>query len=197
MKGDAKVFTSLGVNYGDNGSRQEEDFYATEPRAVYSLIEKLNEYKIKLPNLIVEPAVGNGKIAEQFENNHNILSYDIVDRGYKNTIIKDFFTIDSLPKEPKAIVTNPPYKFSLQFVEHSLNLLDKDEFLIMLLKIQFLETKSRRRLFDKAPPEFVWIFSERIKCLKNDCDNGITSAMCYAWYIWKKGFSGHPQIDWI
>ena len=124
MKGDAKVFTSLGVNYGDNGSRQEEDFYATEPRAVCSLIEKLNEYKIKLPNLIVEPAVGNGKIAEQFENNHNILSYDIVDRGYKNTIIKDFFTIDSLPKEPKAIVTNPPYKFSLQFVEHSLNLLE-------------------------------------------------------------------------
>ena len=104
---------------------------------------------------------------------------------------------EEMPEETKTIITNPPYSLAKEFVEHSMDLLDNDEYCIMLLKIQFLEGKARKELFKKYPPKFVLVFSERQKCLKNDKDTGGSSAVCYCWFIWQKGFNGKPLIDWL
>ena len=78
---------------------------------------------------------------------------------------------EELPEESKAIVTNPPYAMAKEFVEHSLDLLETGEYCIMLLKIQFLEGKARRKLFETKQLKHVWVFSERQKCLKNNEDS--------------------------
>ena len=201
--GDQKsIYVTLGASNHSEGDRQEDDFYATQASTVNALIDKLEEYGIDLKDkIIVEPAAGAGDILKTFwkrnDGYNKFLAYDIVDRGCPNCEITDFLSVEELPEESKAIVTNPPYAIAKEFVEHSLGLLETGEYCIMLLKIQFLEGKARRKLFETKQLKHVWVFSERQKCLKNNEDTGGSSAVCYAWYIWQKDFEGQPTIDWI
>jgi hypothetical protein len=40
-----------------------------------------------------------------------------------------------------------------------------------------------------------------LQCAKNGdfetYKKGVGSAMCYAWFIWEKGYKGKPEIDYI
>ena len=49
-------------------------------------------------------------------------------------------------------MTNPPYATALEFVERALACVKDGANVWMLLRLQFLEGKARRRLFDVAPP---------------------------------------------
>lgn len=97
------------------------------------------------------------------------------------------------------IITNPPYKYAKEFVEHALELVEDGHKVAMFLKIQFLETKSRRELFDKAPPRTVYVASGRLCCAMNgDFEKyAKNNAMTYAWFIWEKGYTGAPEIKWF
>lgn len=96
------------------------------------------------------------------------------------------------------ILTNPPYKYAKEFVEHSLDLLNKGCYCVMFLKIQFLEGKDRRKLFDNYPPKYVYVNSARQTCYINgDMSKKMSSASCYCWFVWEKGFKGEPIIRWI
>lgn len=196
-----KVFKTIGAsNHISDGyqDRQEEDFYATPDIAVEKLFEICGKHNIRLPNLIMEPSVGSGNIAEVLKKHgHQVTGFDIVDRRWPGTIVKDFLTVDERPEEPMAIVANYPYKYVAEHTFHSLQLLRNGEYLCSLAKIQFLETEKRRKLFDEYPPKFCFVFSKRIGCLNNGLSPKNSSAVCYAWFIWEKGFDGYPLIDWI
>ena len=97
-----------------------------------------------------------------------------------------------------AIVTNPPYKHSLEFVEHALECVREGRFVCMFLKIQFLEGQKRKHFFLENPPVRVWVSSSRIKCAINgDFDANGQSAACYAWYVWQKGYKGKTELKWF
>ena len=96
-----------------------------------------------------------------------------------------------------AIISNPPYKLAQASVEKALDLMKDGEKLIFLLRVQFLEGKSRKKLFEKYPPKFVLVNSERVNCWKDGVDDGSSSAICYCWYFWEKGYKGKPQICWL
>lgn len=96
------------------------------------------------------------------------------------------------------IITNPPYKYASRFVEKSLELIPTGNKVAMFLKLQFLESKSRKELFKKYPPKVVYVSSSRIKCAKNgEFEKYPSSAVAYAWFVWEKGFEGEPVIRWI
>ena len=84
-----------------------------------------------------------------------------------------------------------------------MELLQKDRYCIMFLKLQFLEGKARKKLFEKYPPKYIYVFSQRQRCAMNGnfekyVNEGNThGAVAYCWYIWKKGFDGEPIIRWI
>ena len=83
--------------------RIEHDFYATNPKAVEMLFEKE-----KFIGNFLEPCVGQGHIAnviEKFYPKQPIYSMDIVDRGYKNTLIADFLNYDFLGQKFDNIIT--------------------------------------------------------------------------------------------
>lgn len=69
----------------------------------------------------------------------------------------------------------------------------------MFLKIQFLEGKSRRELFEKYPPKVVYVSSGRLRCAMNgDFERfAHANAVCYAWYVWEKGYTGETVLRWI
>lgn len=129
---------------------------------------------------------------------HNVQCMDIVDRGYPGTQVKDFFTTTKadLICSPD-IISNPPYALSAEFVEHCLDISMDSVKVAMLLKIQFLETQKRFELFQKYPPKKIYVFVNRINCGKNGVFGSDSSAVCYAWFVWERGYNGLPEIDWI
>ena len=95
------------------------------------------------------------------------------------------------------IITNPPFKYAKEFVEQALDRITDGHKVAMFLKLQFLEGKSRRKLFETAPPARIYVASGRLNCAPNGDFTNAVSALAYAWYVWEKGFVGKPTIDWI
>lgn len=185
------IFTCNGARNFALEDRQSEDFYATEPRAVEELLERE-----KFSNTILEPCVGMGHIANVLiGGGYKCIAKDIVDRGFPDTEINDFLT---LKENHNDIITNPPYKFCKEFVEHALDISPDGTKVAMFLKLTFLESQSRKELFDKYPFKTLYVFSSRRSCAKNgDFEKYPTSAVAYGWYVWIKGFKGTPEIKWI
>lgn len=192
------IYRILGSSNHSESERVKDDFYATPKIAVDKLFLELEKLNINLPKIIIEPSVGTGSIAIPFcKKGYSIIGFDIIDRGFPNTNIADWLTVSRPEIDNLAIVANFPYNKIQEHTEHSLSVLKDGEYLIELAKIQFLEGKARREMFNKNPPKYVLVFSERIKCLANGENTGGSSAICFCWYIFQKGFKGMPQVDWL
>ena len=102
----------------------------------------LERDKNTLSNEIWECACGQGHLSEVLKQHGYIVnSTDLIDRGY------GIGGIDFLQYNEEIncdILTNPPYKYDKDFVEHALNIQRDGNKTIMLLKIQFLEGQKRR-----------------------------------------------------
>ena len=111
----------------------------------------------------------------------------------------DFLATVTPPISGMDIVTNQPYSLAKEFVEHALDISDDGRKVAMFLKIQFLEGKSRRELFEKYPPKTIYVSSGRLRCAMNgDFESSKNAnAICYAWYIWVKGYIGDTVVKWI
>lgn len=188
------TFSTLGASNHSDKERELYDYYATDPKAAVLLMEQ-EEFSA----VIFEPACGEGHLAEQFKKaGYHVVASDLIKRNY-DCYVQNFFDIPTDPKWKCDIVTNPPYNKAQEFIEHALNLVDDGFKVCMFLKIQFLEGKKRRELFKKYPPKTVYVSSSRIRCAMNgDFENAIkSSAVCYAWFVWVKGYHGDPVIKWI
>ena len=180
-------------------TRADKDFYATPTESVKALFDN---YEIS-GDSFYEPCVGQGHIAEvikEYFPQAKLYVSDIVDRGYPNTIIRDFLK-DSGNVTVEWVITNPPYKYAKEFIENSLKIVNKG--VAMFLKIQFLEGQSRKDWLQKSPLKYVYVFSKRQSPLWNGqkinpkTGKKWTSTMCFAWYIWEKYYKGEPVIRWI
>lgn len=190
------TFTTLGASNHSEGEREVNDFYSTDPHSLEIFLDKLKEDNVTLHSKIWEPACGMGHLSKVLETNgYEVFSTDLVNRGYGKSDINFFKTMFHWDGD---ILTNPPYKYAKEFVQHALDLIDNGNYVIMFLKIQFLEGKERRKLFDNNPPKYVYVNSTRQTCYINgDMSVKMSSASCYCWYIWEKGFKGEPTIRWI
>lgn len=192
------IYKTLGASNHCDEEREINDYYATPPLATKCLIEIFGDNLDK--NItILEPACGEGHISKEFEKlGYNVISHDLVDRGY-GISGRDFLT-STFKDGNMNIITNPPYKFAAEFVEKSMDIINDGNYVIMLLKLTFLEGMKRFEMFKKYPPKILYVFSDRINCAKNGefekyGENG--GAACYCWYIWQKGFNGDPIIKWV
>lgn len=185
------VFRTLGASNHSLGERQSEDYYATDSLAGELLLEILPEL-----NNIWECACGEGHLAKVFSSAGKLAkATDLIDRGYGDV---ENFLLCSESYRNGDIVTNPPYIYAQQFVEHALSLVDTERYVCMFLKVLFLEGKARKKLFSQYPPKTVYISSSRINCAKNgDFKSYTSSAIAYAWFVWLKGFQGKTVIEWI
>lgn len=172
-----------------SANAEKNDYYATEPKAVELLLQ--NE---TFSHNIFECACGEGHISEVLKSHgYNVASSDLIDRGYGKVV--NFFDCESIGKGID-IITNPPYKYAKEFVEHSLKITESETKIAMFLKLTFLEGKGRRELFKNNPPKVVYVSSSRLQCGKNGCFDG-TSMVAYAWFVWENGYKGDTIIKWI
>lgn len=172
--------------------REESDYYATDPRAMEDLLryETFNKY-------IWEPACGEGNLSKVLElHGYEVYSTDLIDRGYQSNKM-DF--LQSNKKWHGDIVTNPPFKYTTEFILKGLESLEIGGKLALFLKINYLSGKRRyKEIYSKFPPYRVYIFTGRRACSKNNKPEGFkNNGMDYAWFIWEKGMIGPTELKWI
>lgn len=187
------IYATLGASNHTDAEREDNDFYATEPKALTLLLERET-----FDDFVWEPACGKGHLSEVLKQSGYIVkSTDLVDRGYGKGGV-DFLKCTT--PFNGDIITNPPYKYAQEFVEHALKLIPNGHKVAMFLKLTFLESKNRRALFESNPFRFVYVSSSRLQCAKGgdfDTDYKAGTAVAYAWYIWEKGFRGEPVVRWF
>lgn len=168
----------------------ENDFYATEPKATELLLKEE-----QFTENVWECACGEGHMSEVLKaHGYKVYSTDLIDRGYGYGGID--FLKQTTPKQKTDIVTNPPYKYAKEFVEHSLKISHNGAKIAMFLKLTFLEGQGRRDLFKKYPPKTVYVSSARLQCGKNGRFDG-KLMVAYSWFVWEKGYTGDTVIKWI
>ena len=188
------IYKTLGASNHTQKEREVNDYYATEPKALELLLEQ-ETFSTK----VWECACGEGHLSEVLKKHgHTVISTDLIGRGYGIGGV-DF--LSSAKRFDGDIITNPPYKYAKEFVEHALWSVTNGHKVAMFLKVQFLEGKERRKLFEKYPPKVIYVASGRLLCAKNGefdkMRKGGGSAVAYAWFVWKKGVKGEPTVRWI
>jgi len=172
----------------NNGEREKDDFYPTPKYAVEELLKR----EVFNGN-IWECACGEGDISEVFlKNGFDVKSTDLIDRGFGE--VGNFFETNFIADN---IVTNPPYKHALEFVNEAKKKSNRK--IAMFLKTVFLESEKRRPMFEdkEFPLKTVYQFSKRVTLYKNGVKMKNSGMIAYAWYVWEKGYCGKPTIEWI
>ena len=192
-----KVYTTLGASNHSDWEREKNDYYATQPEAIDYLLKNID---IPGTTKIWECACGEGHLSKRLiELGYEVYSSDSINRNYGEVL--NFFDHTENPDASTLILTNPPYRYAMEFVLHALELLSENSYCIMFLKLTFSEEQKRfSELFRHHPPKRVLVFSKRMKCARNGvfkAGEDDSSAVAYCWYIWEKGFKGKPVIEWI
>lgn len=194
--GATSIYATHGASNHSEDERADMDYYATDPEAVEKLlnVETFNHY-------ILEPACGGCHISKVLSSRgHDVKSYDIVDRGddMQNGVWDFLAEVPTGCRNDRDIITNPPYKFAKEFVEHALDISMESVKVAMLMKLTFLEGVKRKELFEKYPPRTVYVFRSRIDCWKNgEQPDKSLKAVCYAWFVWVNGYKGETIVKWL
>lgn len=188
-KKSANVYSTLGASNHAAGERAQYDLYCTHPKAVEELL-KLEQFSPQ----IWEPCDGLGHISDTLiANGYDVRRSDITTRG-RDIEQLDFLAYDS-EQWQGDIITNPPYSCATDMVRKALSVVADGCKVAMWLRILYLESAERKRLFEEFPPVRVWISSRRIPCGKDGKFGA--SAQGYAWYVWKKGYEGETTLKWF
>jgi hypothetical protein len=203
-RGSKAMNLSGSVLAGGRGRRDrvEHDFYATPVPATLELLAR-EEFKGK----ILEPACGQGHIMQAVklhaplctvEGTDIVQREDVFNLGVRGGV--DFLTAPYKPGEYDHIITNPPFSLVQEFIKKSLDVAAQK--VGIFCKIQLLEGKSRKELFEKSPLKTVYVFSGRVSTLfdgraLNEKGKPWASTMCFAWFVWDKRYKGEPSIRWI
>lgn len=155
-KSSHKIFVTTGSSNHTSKNRSDNDLYTTDPEA----LERLLKVK-KLHSSVWECACGLGHLSNVLRaNKYKVYSSDIKNYGYINQDEElDFLSYSQ--KGDKAnldIVTNPPYLKALEFCAKALEIINDGYYVVMFLRLQFLEGKQRKAFFKKFPPKEIYVF---------------------------------------
>lgn len=174
-------------------SERRDDLYETPVCAVETLLAVE-----PVPLAVWEPACGPGAIVRSLRaSGRAVIATDLVDYGCPDSKARyDFLMEQQAPPGVPAIVTNPPFKLAGEFVEHARRLVPQT---YMLMRLAFLESERRKRLFEGGDLARVWVFSRRLPMMHRAGWEGrkANSAMAFAWFVWDRHHEGPAQIGWV
>ena len=178
-----------------NVDAREDDLYTTPPWAIRALLARVN-----LPGVIADAGCGTGNIVntliQEGYDQDDIITIDKFKHDYEPDVVIDYTKWQPYDL-PQSVITNPPFKWFTEFVNHSLSI--ASEMVCVFARINALESASRfNDIYGELPPTDVYLFCNRVKCLKGDIDDGGSSAVMYCWLVWDRvqGDMG-TRLHWI
>lgn len=168
------------------------DFYPTPPWVTRAFVDM-----VRPQGVIWEPACGGGHMSAVLAETNDVVSTDVVDRGFSGQSFTFDFEDVAAPKIlADWIVTNPPFKKekSQKFARIALG---RAPGVAILGRLSWLEGEKRYRyLFEENPPSLVAVFSERMGFIEEGCDVDRGGMLPYSWYVWEPGVD-ETRLTWF
>lgn len=174
--------------------RISRDAYQTPKWAIETFLQAR---PLRGTEQILEPAAGIGNIVTSIQHHYPRVKMDCVeiDPNFCRTLseieginitCQDFLTV--VPETiPDVVITNPPYSLAKEFILHSFEVSGPRTEIIMLLRLAFLESKTRKEFWKKYTPDSIYVLSRRPSFIGSGTD-----ATAYAWFVWNSQRSEYP-----
>ena len=186
------------INTIRTNNDDEFDLYQTDPHAV---LLALNKGVFNGVRSVFDPCDGLGAITDTLEKRgKKCFRADIkcYDEG-RDVTVADFLSDDAWLPEADALVMNPPFKMTKEFLDKATENYNR---VIMFNRISFLETVPRamRITGGRWALTDVYIHAARTGCRKG-VDGKQANAVMYAWYVFDKYSQKvnprNPQLHWL
>lgn len=197
------------VRMKSNKPRADRDLYETPISLIMQACKRLNEdEKLFLclgERLVLDAGCGRGVwgfIGVSLFHNGKSFGIDIKEDEEQNQFLDNFILQDYLNWNPNnkfdLILGNPPFSNAEEFVHHSFDLLEDSGYIYFFLRLAFLEGRKRQlSLFEKYPPKRVYVLTRRPSFFSTKKGKDTTDTLAYAMFLWKKGFEGKTELDWL
>lgn len=188
------------TNRSDARDTHIADYYVTPVKDIEIFLGELDKtITIDMDKCTLDPCAGG--------DDNNSMSYPTALHNYYKIPIENIKTIDiredsladekcdyletTLDYKSHVIITNPPFNRALEFIQKALNDVEDSGYVIMLLRLNFLETKTRKEFFDRYMPKWIFVHHKRLSFISG----GGTDSVAYAHYVWQKG--DYPEFAQI
>ncbi len=174
--------------------RQPDDFYPTPIWVTQALLPHIPA-RVRT---VWEPAAGTGHMVEALRflaPRLVVLATDL--RGSCNVAQADFFGLSMLGVD--AIITNPPFERSDDFIRHALSVVSQRKgFLALLQRSDFDHAAGRRQLFG-APFAKRIVLTRRITWFIDPWTGRAKASpsVNHVWYCWDFQHQGAPEVHWL
>jgi len=191
------------------------DFYPTPPSCVSAIFD---DFKKRQPHFltgwwdgkfkVLDAGAGTGiwgKVLKKKFPNLQFQLWGVDIQNLPNPKEYDYWLTnhDFLSEQGHLLITedsydmvmgNPPYKYAEEFVRKSLDLTKDGGYVIMLVRLAFLESIKRGTgLFKEVPPLYVSVLSRR----PSFHQDGKTGSLAYCVVVWKKGTNSKTELAWL
>ena len=179
------------------------DFYITPQEPIRQFLEKFLSIETlpEYPSILDPSAGGNDKYDMPYPtvlkklgiNCNNLDTLDIRDnsKAYSNMNYLD----SKVWSKYDLIITNPPFNLALDFITKALDEVTFDGFVIMLLRLNFFGSQSRKKFFAENMSKYCFVHSKRISFFPEDFEldgkvykKGSTDSIEYAHFVWQKNY---------
>lgn len=188
------------TNRKNANKRHISDYYITPIEDIVIFLKEFNKIDDVLlrDSLILDPCAGGDEdnpmsypVALERLRIENWGIYTIDIRKDSRADIKE----DYLKLEPNpvfdVVITNPPFNIALPIIEKAFEDCKDGGYVIMLLRLNFLESKTRKSFFDKYMPKYIFVHHKRMSFTPD----GKTDSIAYAHFVWQKGH--YPEFSKI
>lgn len=178
----------------DSGHKRiPHDLYETPPWVTDAIVPHLPKRRHVT---IYEPAAASGKMVRALRKHGYLVSSADIRIGRK----RDFLDREIRIGHQGAVVTNPPYKHAVEFIERALEVTECLEgYVAMLLKVDFDSGSTRRHLFESETFHKKVVLTRRIEWFKRKVIKGKLQggpSENHAWFIWDWRHKGPPIIGY-
>lgn len=97
--------------------------------------------------------------------------------------VRDDYLLQDTANRFDAIITNPPFSLAREVIEKALSDVLDGGWVVMLLRLNFLEGKARKAFWDAQMPRYIFVHHQRMSFTAD----GRTDSVAYAHYCWQKG----------
>jgi hypothetical protein len=174
------------------------DLYTTESKDIERFLKALDRDGIKLPFPVWEPAAGRGDISKTLKRNGiPTVSSDIIpyeDNDIKITQVDFLLTINEPPLPFNSIFTNPPFNMQEDFLLHALTF---NVDVLFFVRLNFLSSIRRYKIYRKYAPAYVYVYSARAHCYKDGDKSKGQNMIDYCVIMWKPPYVGKTKLRWI
>jgi hypothetical protein len=173
-------------------ARADSDWYQEPPWCA----ERLFDVEIFIGE-VIDPACGGGNIIKAARARHlPAEGWDIVDRGFPETVMRDFLSDAIPPPRPQNFVFNPPFALAQPFTERA----------IELAKHKVATIFPTRRLnaakwLQRLPLARVWLLTPRPSMPPGEMiQRGKRSGggkVDFVWLVFERDYPGSPSLRWL